>query len=127
MAPPRLHLDADTSIRALHKALLARGHDVTRTPTDWIALDASDEEQLLASTAQGRCLFTFNVRDLTVLARRYPHHGGIVLAAQARPAEAAGWRLPDLIAALDRLLSETQAGEWTGQVRWLNDWRVSRR
>ncbi len=94
MAPPKLHLDADTSIRALHKALLARGHDVTRTPADWIALDAGDEEQLLASTAQGRCLFTFNVRDLTVPARRYPHHGGVVLAAQA------GWSLSDLIAAL---------------------------
>ena len=118
MASPKLHLDADTSIRALHKALLARGHDVTRTPTDWIALDASDEEQLLASTAQGRCLFTFNVRDLTILARRYRRHGGVVLAAQA------SWRLPDLIAALGRLLSETQAGEWSGQVRWLNDWRA---
>jgi len=121
MAPPRLHLDADTSIRALHKALLARGHDVTRTPTEWIALDASDEEQLLASTAQGRCLLTFNVRDLTVLARRYPHHGGVVLAAQA------SWSLADLIAALDHLLSETQADGWTGQVRWLNDWRVPKK
>jgi len=39
-----------------------------------------------------------------------------VLAAQA------GWSLPDLIAALDRLLSETQVEGWTGQVRWLNDW-----
>jgi len=121
MAPPKLHLDADASIRALHKALLARGRDVTRTPAEWIALHATGEEQLLASTAQGRCLFTFNVRDLTVLARRYPHHGGIVLAAQA------SWSLPDLIAALDRLLSETQAGDWTGQVRWLNDWRAARR
>jgi len=129
MTPPKLHLDADTSFGALHKALLARSHDVTRTPAEWIALDArppltcgtGDEEQLLASTAQGRCLFTFNVRDLTVLARRYPHHGGIVLAAQA------SWSLPDLIAALDRLLSETQAGGWTGQVRWLNDWRALKR
>lgn len=120
MAPPKLHLDADASIRALHKALLARGHDVTRTPADWIALDATDEEQLLASTVQGRCLFTFNVRDLTVLARLYPQHGGVVLAAQA------SWGLPDLIAALDRLLSETEANDWTGQVRWLNDWRVAR-
>ena len=121
MAPPRLHLDADTSIRALHKALLARGHDVTRTPTEWIALDASDEEQLLASTAQGRCLFTFNVRDLTVLARRYPHHGGIVAAVQA------SWSLTELFEALDRLMLETQAGELTGQVRWLNDWRVPKK
>jgi hypothetical protein len=118
LAAPKLRLDADSSIRAQHKALLARGHDVTRTPADWIAADASNEEQLLASTTPGRCLFTFNVRDFSALARRYPQHGGLVLAAQA------GWRLPELIAALDRLLSETQAEGWTGRVRWLNGWRV---
>ena len=54
-----LHLDADTSIKALHQALVSRGHDVTRTPTDWMPLDASDEVQLLGATAQGRCIFTF--------------------------------------------------------------------
>jgi hypothetical protein len=114
---PRLHLDADTSIKALLSALVERGHDVTRTPNDWIAPDASDEAQLLAATAQGRCIFTFNVRDFVVLAPSYPRHGGIVLAAQA------SWTLPDLIVALDRLLSETEAEDWIGQVRWLNDWR----
>ncbi len=31
-----LHLDADTSIKALHQALASRGHDVTRTPTEWM-------------------------------------------------------------------------------------------
>ncbi len=41
----------------------------------------------------------------------------LVLAAQA------SWPLPELIVALDRLLSETEADEWTGQVRWLNDWQ----
>ncbi len=30
-----------------------------------------------------------------------------------------------LIAALDRLLSEPQADDWIGQVRWLNQWQVS--
>jgi hypothetical protein len=114
---PRLHLDADTSIKALLSALVERGHDVTRTPNDWITPDASDEAQLLAATAQGRFIFTFNVRDFVVLARGYPRHGGIILAAQA------SWTLSDLIMALDRLLSETEAEDWTGQVRWLNDWR----
>ncbi len=42
MAPPRLHLDADASLRALHAALMARGHDVTRTPKAWMRRDASD-------------------------------------------------------------------------------------
>ncbi|MDZ8226497.1 hypothetical protein [Nostoc sp. ChiVER01] len=27
------------------------------------------------------------------------------------------------IKALDRLLSETQAEDWSGQIRWLNQWR----
>ena len=99
MAEPRLHLDADASIKALHQALVARGHDVTRTPTQWMPLDASDAAQLLGATAHGRCIFTFNVRDFLVLAQRYPQHGGIILAAQR------GWTLSDLIAALDRLLS----------------------
>ena len=114
---PRLHLDADTSIKALLRTLVERGHDVTRTPNDWIPPDASDEAQLLAATAQGRCIFTFNVRDFVVLAHSYPRHGGIILAAQA------SWTLAELIVALDRLLSETEAEEWIGQVRWLNDWR----
>jgi hypothetical protein len=118
MAKPRLHLDADTSIKALHATLMSRGHDVTRTPNAWMRLDARDVEQLLGSTAQGRILFTFNIRDFEVLARHYSQHGGIILAAQRR------WTVPGLIAALDRMLSETRAEEWIGQVRWLNQWRV---
>lgn len=113
---PRLHLDADTSIRALYKALLARGHDLTRTPNEWMPEDADDEAQLLGATAQGRVIFTFNIRDYQPLAARYLHHGGVLLAAQSR------WSLSDLIATLDRLLTETLAKDWPGQVRWLNDW-----
>jgi hypothetical protein len=117
MAPPRLHLDADTSLRALQTALVARGHDVTRTPDAWIRRDASDTEQLLGATAQRRVLFTFNVRDFPGLVRHYPNHGGVILAAQRR------WTLSQLIAALDRALSETTNVDWPGQVRWLNQWR----
>jgi hypothetical protein len=114
---PRLHLDADASIKALYRALVTRGHDVTRTPTEWMPLDASDEAQLLGATAQGRCIFTFNVRDFVSLAKRYPQHRGIILAAQK------SWTLSGLIAALDRLLTETEAADWVGQIRWLNQWR----
>ena len=35
----------------------------------------------------------------------------------------ASWTLSELVRTLDRLLSETEAEDWTGQVRWLNDWR----
>ena len=90
---------------------------MTRTPNDWMSLDATDEQQLLGATAHGRCIFTFNVRDLPALAKRYPRHAGIVLAAQS------SWTLSGLIEALDRLLSTTEADAWMEQVRWLNEWR----
>lgn len=81
MSRPQLHLDADTSIKALHLALVSRGNDVTRTPTDWMPLDATAQAQLLGATAQGRCIFTFNIRDFLALALAHPQHGGIILAA----------------------------------------------
>lgn len=117
MSKPRLHLDADTSRRALLEALQKRGHDVTRTPMPWAPLDASDEEQLLGATAQGRCILTFNAKDFVRLAGRYPAHGGIILASQQ------SFTLSELVDALDRLLNTTEASDWIGQVRWLSDWR----
>ena len=110
----KLHLDADTSSKALYQTLLDRDHDVTRTPNEWMPRDASDERQLLGSTAQERCIFTFNVRDFLVLAKQHPHHGGIILAAQA------SWSLSGLITTLDSLLSETNTEDWAGRVQWLN-------
>lgn len=117
MPKVRLHLDADTSRKSLYKALLERGHDVTRTPADWIAFDADDERQLLASTTQNRCLFTFNIADFTALSRVHSQHQGILFAAQK------SWSVADLIRALDRFLSETDASEVEGRVLWLNRWR----
>lgn len=120
MPRSRLHLDADSSIKALHTTLVERGHDATRTPNDWMPEGASDEAQLLGATAEGRCILTFNIRHFLILAVRFPNHGGIILAEQR------GWSLPELIEALDRLLSETSAEDWVGQVRWLNQCRKGR-
>lgn len=117
MADVRLHLDADTSRRALQRALLDRGHDVTRTPNDWMPPDAGDEMQLLRASARGRVLFTFNIRDFVVLAQAYEQHAGILLANQRI------WTLSGLIAALDCMCHEMSAEAWTGQMRWLNEWR----
>lgn len=121
MPSPRLHLDADVSLRSLHRALLDRGHDVTRTPCAWMPMDASDEQQLLQATARGRCILTFNIGDFMRLAQIYPAHGGIILAHQRE------WTLATLIGALDSLLTQTSASDWPGHVRWLNDWRLTRR
>ena len=117
MPEVKLHLDADASRKALLRALSARGHDVTRTPNPWMPLDADDETQLLRATTQGRAIFTFNVKDFLALARDHQNHRGIVLAAQR------SWPFADLVAALDRFLSEVDAEEMTGNVRWLSQWR----
>jgi hypothetical protein len=116
MARPKLHLDADISLASLWKALNDKGHNVTRTPCEWMVRDADDRTQLLEATARGRCLATFNISDFSFLAQEYQEHGGIILAQQRQ------WRLATLIDAFDRLLSNTEASQWPGQVRWLNDW-----
>jgi Domain of unknown function (DUF5615) len=118
MSRLRLHLDADVSFKALHKALLDKGHDVTRTPNDWMALNATDENQLLGAIAHQRCILTFNIRDFVALAETHPQHCGIILAAQN------SWTLSTLIPALDQLLTTSQASDLMGQVRWLNEWRT---
>jgi len=117
MPEVRLHLDADASRKSLHLALLERGHDVTRTPSDWITREADDETQLLAATARARCLFTFNIRDFMALAAVHPHHRGLLLAAQQ------SWHFSGLLNALDRFLREADADAVAGQILWLNSWR----
>ncbi len=114
---PKLHLDADASSKMLQQALLRRGKDVTRTPNEWMRIDASDEQQLLGATAQGRVIFTFNIRDFQKLAKQYTHHAGILLAAQR------SFSLHELIESLDKSLSSTNADQWIGQVHWLSEWR----
>jgi hypothetical protein len=116
MSKPKLHLDADTSRKALLQALLKRNHDLTRMPQPGLPKDASDEYQLLWATAQGRIIFTHNIRDFIHMTDLYPHHAGILLGHQPTH------DLPDLIRLLDRALASTKAEEWIGQVRWLSEW-----
>ena len=114
MARPKLHLDADASKISLYRALLERGHDVTRTPNDWMVSNAEDDDQLLGAAAQGRSIFTFNTRHFLPLAKRIARHAGIILSPQ-HPT-------PRLLKALDRFFKETKAEEMEDQVRWLSDW-----
>ena len=62
MSKPKLHLDEDASREALYQALTSKGHDVTRTPNEWIQKKASDEEQLQKASEHGRSIFSFNVQ-----------------------------------------------------------------
>ena len=114
MTKPRLHLDADASDAALEKELRKRGHDVTRTPNEWIKSNANDEEQLLSATQQRRVIFTFNTKDFVRIARRVLHHAGIILSPRKS--------MPRVFKALDRFFNESSAEEMEDQVRWLSDW-----
>lgn len=113
IARVRLHLDADTSRKALVNALLDRGHDVTRTPCEWMTLDASDEVQLQQASARGRAIFTFNIRDFVTLHRRMPDHHGILLAAQQ------SWTLSELVHSLDQFLKATDGARFSRRMAWL--------
>jgi hypothetical protein len=117
MTKPKLHLDADTSHKQLWQVLCKLGHDVTRTPQPGLPRDASDEYQLLWAAAQGRIIFTFNLRDFIHLASQYPRHAGIILAHQR------SFTIAELIKLLNLALREHEAEAWAGQVRWLSDWR----
>lgn len=116
MSKPKLHLDADASQKALLQALLDRGHDVTRTPHAGLPRDADDDFQLLWATAQGRIIFTHNIRDFIQSTNHYPSHAGILLAHRY------SYSLSDLIRLIDRALSNSKSDDWIGQVRWLSDW-----
>ena len=83
-----------------------------------MCLEASDREQLLGATVQGRVIFTYNTRDFVPLSREYSEHAGIVVAAQSR------WRdVGALVLALDNLLSSFELDGLRGQARWSNEWR----
>jgi len=112
----KLHLDMDASRKDLHKALLDKGFDVTRTPNKEIPEDASDEMQLLWATSHQRIIFTFNIKDYINLSKKHPFHAGILLANQSTT------NVSQLIQVLSKIMNETTNEAWIGQVRWIRDW-----
>ena len=71
----RLFLDAHISGPRIARALRERGHDV-RAADEERELDGLEDEQLLElATADGRLMITFDVKDFTVIARRWAEAG----------------------------------------------------
>jgi len=114
MAKPKLHLDEDASWDALYQSLKSSGHDVTRTPNEWINKKAKDEEQLQKASERGRSIFSYNAKDFLQLAQKTPRHKGIIVS---RPKP-----FSIILKALRRFFNETTAEEMEDQVRWLSDW-----
>jgi len=70
MSKPKLHLDEDASWGALYESLESNGHDVTRTPNEWINKKSKDEEQLQKASGQSRSIFSFNAKDFLRIAKQ---------------------------------------------------------
>jgi hypothetical protein len=77
----RLYLDEDAQRNAFVQALRQSGVDVV-TVSEAARVGYSDTEQLEWAAAQGRVIYTFNVRDFDQLHREYlatgQHHAGII-------------------------------------------------
>jgi hypothetical protein len=114
MTKPKLHLDEDASWDALYQGLKSDGHDVTRTPNEWINKKAKDEEQLQKAGAQGRSIFSYNAVDFIRIAQKTPSHKGIIVSKRKS--------LSIILKALKRFFAESSAEEMEDQVRWLSDW-----
>jgi len=80
-----LYIDEDSMDNDLVQALRLRGVDVT-TVRDEGRRGLSDEEQLEFASANGRVLYTFNVKDYLPLHAMFPaserSHAGIIVAEQ---------------------------------------------
>jgi uncharacterized protein DUF5615 len=71
----RLFLDAHISGPRIARALRERGHDV-RAADEERELDGLEDEQLLVLAAEAsRVMITFDVKDFTVIARRWAEAG----------------------------------------------------
>lgn len=114
MSKPKLHLDEDASWGALYESLESNGHDVTRTPNEWINKKAKDEEQLKKASEQSRSIFSFNAKDYLRIAKQITKHKGIIVSKR-KP-------FSIILKALNRFFNESSAEEMEDQVRWLSDW-----
>jgi predicted nuclease of predicted toxin-antitoxin system len=80
----RLYLDRHIIARL---AVDIRGHGIDILRTEEAGMDtATDEEQLLFATSQGRAIFTFNIRDFAPLHEGWQavgrSHAGIIVSQQ---------------------------------------------
>jgi hypothetical protein len=83
MSQIRLYFDEDAMQNALIVALRARRVDVL-TASDCGMVSRSDEEHLHSAASEGRALYSFNIKDYSLLHEQWTangrEHSGIILA-----------------------------------------------
>jgi hypothetical protein len=119
MSQARLYLDEDTMRRALVFGLRARGVDVL-TAQDARMIHRPDADHLVAASASGRMLYTFNVADYCVLHQAWiaqgRFHAGIVVAPQQR------YSVGEELRRLMRLVGCVTAEEMRNRIEFLSSW-----
>jgi len=105
--------------RALVRELRARGVDVL-TALEAGMIERNDSEHLRYATAQGRVLYSFNIRDFyrlhTTCLREERSHAGIILVQQQ------GYSLGEQLRRLLKLTAAKSAEEMKNQVEFLSAW-----
>ena len=115
----RLYLEEDSMRHALAQALRSRGVDVL-TALEAGMIERQDAPHLEYATAQGRVLYSFNVRDFYRLHAAFLAQGktpaGIILAQQQR------YTVGEQMRRLLKLSAAKSAEDMQNQVEFLSAW-----
>ncbi len=119
MSRIRLYFDEDAMQNALVLALRTRRIDVVTALDDGM-VNRSDEAHLGRSSSDGRVLFSFNMRDYSLLDQQWISHGeahsGIILASQQR------YSIGEQLRRLLYLLNKRSAEEMLSRMEYLSNW-----
>ena len=119
MSRIRLHFDEDATQNALVAALRARRVDVL-TASDCGMVGRSDEAHLHHASSDGRVLYSFNIRDYSLLHEQWivsgQEHSGIILAFQQR------YSIGEQLRRLLHLLNRRSAAEMLSRLEYLSSW-----
>jgi len=100
-------------------ALRARRIDVL-TPSDCGMIGRSDEEHLQRAASDGRVLYSFNVKDFSLLHARWVstgrQHSGIVLGFQQR------YSIGEQLRRLLHLVSRVPTADMLSRLEYLSTW-----
>ena len=119
MSRIRLYFDEDAMQHALVVALRARRVDVL-TASDRGMVGRSDEDHLRHASNDGRVLYSFNIRDYSLLHEQWiasgREHSGIILAFQQR------YSIGEQLRRLLHLLNRKPAAEMLSRLEYLSTW-----
>jgi len=116
----KLYFDEDAQDADLVNALTLRGVDVL-TPAEAGMMQRSDEDQLLFATIHSRVLYSFNVRDFSVLHSDFlvkgKDHAGIMLGPQQE------FSIGEQMRRLLHIVSVLSAKDMRNRIEFLANWQ----